>query len=218
MNTIIIDPNPLILSRTGRVHNRGTIGIRNKGYQKCLFNILFDPEIFCRISPAAGEILPNSSKDLQFYFEDTTKGDEELSFLIRYTFVPNVSEDSPNVPNPNDFKSSIKATIRFSSHAEDALKSISSSLKVKPSLNKAISHVEQRDILSEQREMYERKISSKNEQQQQLLQRIEILERNISHQKDEISELSKKPDTQNQLITVSLIVFFMSLLIRWLKK
>ena len=149
------------------------------------------------------------------------KSDQEISFIIRFVLTStNINNETENLltSNPNSWKDFIKAIIRFTSHEEDSIESLSNSFRTRPSLNKAIEKSEQKNIKIEQKEMLERKINSKIELQNQLNQQINHLENLILEQKTSIQEILNKPDSQNTLLIVGLFVFIVSLLFRFFKK
>lgn len=219
--SLIIEPNPTVISRTGHIHNTGTVTAKYTGQNKCLFSLEFDTEIFCSISPACGEIEGGKSREFKFSFEDTIRGNEELSFLIRYVSVENDANpdmEARLMSAPKEWQNSEKAVIKFSSHAEDALKAVAFSIKSKPSLAQVISRSESRDIDAEQREMLERKIVEKRAQREQLKRKVKNFHTMISDEEKSLKELMEKPNTESQMIYFGFFLVVFALFVKLFKK
>ena len=219
--SLILEPNPTILSRTGHIHNNGVITAKLTGAKKCLFSLEFDTEIFCGISPACGQIESGQTQKFRFSFEDTTRGDEELSFLIRFVCIEldtSPEKVSELMASPKEWPSYEKAVIKFSSHAEDALKAVAFSIKSKPSLTQVISRSESRDIDAEQREMLERKVVEKKAQREQLKRKIKALHSQIEDETKRLNNLVQKPDSESRLIYFGFILIIFALFLKIFKK
>lgn len=217
MSVLTVYPNPVILSKTGAIHNRGTVTLKNVSTSKCLFKVFFDIDVFCGISPAMGEINPGESRELKFSFEDTTRGDENVSFDIKYVQVlpeTTIEEEIKLSQAPEEWANTVQAVIRFSTHTEDALKTVALSLKSKPSLTQVVKRAENRNIDVEQREMLERKVTEKRNQRGQLKDKIAALEAQIESQKEEMVKIASTTKTDYNLLMVGLIILLGSIVLR----
>ncbi|OHT12333.1 hypothetical protein TRFO_17925 [Tritrichomonas foetus] len=214
---LILEPNPLILSKTGRIHNKGTIELKNISKQTILFQLSFDPDVFCGISPACGELDKMASRSLTFLLEDTNRDLNELTFTIKYFIVP--PDSTPDqitdiMMNQNSWKDTITATIKFSSHAEDAMKSVSSAFKTRNSLKKAIAREENNNLDEEERAMLERKIGDKEAQKAQLERKVESLRQQLEKKNEESVKFARNPTVEYNLVYIGIIILLLAILKR----
>ena len=212
-----VEPNPVIVSKTGHIHNNGTVDIKNNGSNKCIFSVEFNTEIFCGISPACGELIPGESRTLKFSFEDTIRDNEELSFLVRFTSVSptEVTNLAEIVALSKTWPNMVKCLIKFSTHAEDALRSVAFSIKSKPSLSQVLQRSERRDIDGEQREMLQRKIIEKKNQRNQLTTKIRNLEREIAREKANLQVLTSKADSNPHFVLIGIVLLIVAFIVKY---
>lgn len=217
-NSLILEPNPTIISKTGPVSNKGTASLKNRSNQLILFQVFFDPEVFSGISPACGELEPGASRTLSFFFEDVSQNLNEISFNVKYTLVPKNSSDkiADMMLNSSSWENSLTGSIHFSSHAEDAMKSISSSFKSKQSLKKAIERGEASNMKRQHLEMLEKKISEKEATLIQLQNKVQSLQQLLDQKKEESKKLNIDNTLQYNFIYFGFIVLFLAILKRWL--
>lgn len=183
-----------------------------------LFKLSFDPEYFCGISPACGEIEPGNSRQLKFTLEEAIQ-QEEVSFLVK--FISLASETSPDtiadlMMNQSQWKDTIKSVIKFSTHAEDALAKFLSMRKNRSTLNEAIERQENQNLLEEQKVMLERKISEKQEQKIQLQSQVEHLIKQRDQQLEQIKILKAQSEKPNIVIIFGFLFFALVFLLKHL--
>lgn len=218
ISALVLEPNPVIISKTGPVSNKGTVSLKNRSNQLVLFQVYFDPEIFSGISPACGELESGGLRTLSFFFEDINQNLNEISFTVKYCLVP---KNSPNkvadmMLNSMSWDNSLIGTIRFSSHAEDAMKSISSSFKSKKSLKKAIERSDLSNINAQKKEMLEKTISEKEATILQLQDKAKSLRELLEQKKKESKELNVDNTVEYNFIYFGFIILFLAILKRWL--
>lgn len=217
---LTIEPNPVIVSRTGHIHNNGTVDIKNNGQNKNIFSVEFDTEIFCGISPAVGELVPGESRTLKFSFEDTIRENEELSFIVRYTSVsPNEKTDiSEIIATSKNWPNTVKCVIKFSSHAEDALRSIAAVTKSKPTVQQVQARSQSRDISKEQLDMLKRKLNEKKNYNQQLKTKKTNLEKEIKQQQAQLKVLQSRTDSNPPYIFIGLALLLAAMFLKYYRK
>ena len=145
----------------------------------------------------------------------------ELSFLIRYVCVENgisPEQQAQLMTSSKEWPSYEKAVIKFSSHAEDALKAVSFQIKSKPTLTQVLSRSESRDIDAEEREMLERKVVEKKAKREQLKRKIKALNGQIEDENKRLKTLLQKPDTESWLIYFGFILVIFALFVKLFKK
>ena len=215
----MIDPNPLILSRSDGIHSRGVVNLKNETDRLLLFHVDFNPDIFCSISPVSGEVEANSTQKLNFALENAMIQEEEITFSVKYALVP-LSTDSETKSQMRLDQSSWKgfstAKIHFSSHAEDAIQNLTQILKSKPSFSRAISETENRKSNEEMKfEMMKKKLREKIAQNEQLKAREQTLQIQVNEIKEQIKIFQEKPNKEQTLNIIAFIIFILSIIIHF---
>ena len=219
-NSLFLVPNPILLSKNAQNGNKGNVKLKSSE-NKVLFQLSFDPEIFCGISPACGELESHSSRTLTFHLEETNVERSEISFIIKYCVI------QPNTPpekitemmlDSAVMNESLTAVIKFSSHAEDAMKSISSAFKKKKSLKEAIKNDESRNIELEEIAMLEKKIAEKEQEKEELENKVKNIKVELELKENESKKLAMNPTFVNSFAYIGWIIFIFAILKRLLFK
>ena len=216
----MIYPNPLILSKIESSIIKGHVILKNPSDKLMLFTLSFDPELFCGISPACGEIEPNQSIQLILQFDNIHSSIEELSFIVHYTLVrPNIDQATKTelMFNSIDWNGNEKSIIRFSSHAEDALSSFSQLIKQRPSFSQAVMRSTSRNFEQGQKDSLVKTLLEKELQQNKLKEKINNLRNQINIFDHQYSTMGSPSNRSQILIFIGFIMFILSLIIRKFK-
>lgn len=193
--------------------------LKNESEQLLLYQIEFDPDIFCSISPACGEIEPKSLQKFNFTFENTCVNGNDLTFSAKYVYVPSdidsESKTSIRINNQN-WQMSATATISFSSHAENVINDISNIYINRPSFSRAIAETEKKKANDNIKyEMIKRKLNEKKVQKDQLQKRYQSLSRQVNEMNEKIKKTKTTPNKEKKLFYIAIIIFILSIIIHF---
>lgn len=212
-NVLTLNPNPVTISKSGSIQ-RGAITLKNHSLRKALFQAFFDPEIFCSVSPACGQLESYKSQTLSFSLEKLDQDVNEVTFNINYCFVPDNSTQDAEIQmfaSASAWSSSLKATILFASHAEESMKSIASSFKRPKSLQSAINKNRKDDLEEQKHAMLERMLAEKEATKIQLEEKIRSLQEQLEQKGDESKKLSFDNSAAYKYVYIAFIVLFLSI-------
>lgn len=218
-----VSPNPLVLSRNIINEAPCTMEIKNNCINLILFYLNFDDNLFSCISPACGELEPNSSRTLKLMLEDLSTDIKDLTFSIRYYIaLPGTNSDKIRklMLEQDKWKDKVDVKIKFLSHEEESLKSFSEAFKQnnKCCINTALEKKESLDLEKEKISNLKKKIQEKEKENLSLLAQLNILKNLNGKQKEELMSYQNNPDLQSIFLIVAFFIFVLSLIIRRILK
>lgn len=217
-----IDPCPLILSKSSRDGAiKGSVTLVNTDSRTLLFQLSFNSEDFCAISPACGELEPGATRQLTLFVESTDS--DSLEFTVKFVRVApgttqaQITELMMREAEWTDFTT---GKIRFSSHVEDVMRSVRSALGPRShvSVDEAIQKQQASDLEEEQISLLEESLRQKQATHAELQSKVEKLNERLKTQSQLLENLQNQPDIQGGFSLIAFLVFLVALFVRFVFK
>ena len=212
-----IDPNPLKLKKSSRDGSiKGSVRLINTYSRNALFQLSFDSDEFCAISPACGELEAGAERPLSLFIEATDE--DSLEFTVKFVCVePGTSQEQITdlMMREAEWTDSVTGKIQFTSHVEDVMQSVKSALKGnRVPVEQAILKSQSRDLDEEQIALMEESLRKKEATRDELRNKVEELTGRVAKQKKRLEELKNKPDFTGQFALIALLMFLFALFVR----
>lgn len=218
-SAVTVSPNPLVVSRDVAVGGACAMELRNESINTVLFTLSFDGSLFSCISPACGELEPNTARTLRLVLEDLPQDTREVAFAVGYSVVlPGADESQKRkaMLNQEKWRHRVDVHIRFLSHEEESMMSFSGALRKdnRRGVEEAIEKREREDIEAAKIAKLREVIQQKEKEREMVEKKLEELTEVHRKQKEELDRYKNTRDWENSVLVFTFFLFVFSLLFR----